>query len=767
MAKTPGTPNHRGRVDGKQKKKSIKANVTSKFGTKRILSRMGKKLKKGQMGPNTEFITRSTVLAKLQISLKDFRRLCILKGIYPRVPAKPPKGADKVYYDIKDISYLAHEPLLAKFREFKSFMKKIRKAAGRRQYGEARRRNEVKPVFKIDHLVKERYPRFVDALRDMDDALCMVHLFASLPSQGRVTPKRTAACKELVRQWQYYVARSRNLRKVFVSVKGIYFQSQVMGEDITWLAPHQFTQAFPREVDFRVMVTFLEFYEIFLKFALFKLFNTVGLKYPPMEDQELSAAGCLLMSVKASPLESEGIVADTQLSVMKNSTVDTTTTSTSTTSKTDNNDKPRDNSRKSKGNILASVARLATLEDKMASIVAMDEEAEADDDEDEDVDIAAPLEDALNLVGLGGEVDDAIDEEERKTFALQDGDVISQLFNGLRFFINKEISLEIMQLCVLSFGGVIGWEGPGSTFGVDDPSITHHVIDRPMQGSHGSAREYIQPQWIFDSINAQLLLPTMKYAPGVSLPPHLSPFVDDAKEGYLPQYREEIAKLKSATHVSTTGDNGGDDNDEEEEEEQTDYAAEVRAEREGKSFSNKKNVTPESLDDEDEDNEEEEEEEEVIKETSSKKGPKAVVYAPEEPDVTEDQEEAALSRIMMSKKTKRLYGRMQHGIEKKKTHTQSLLDKRASKQEEELEVVVPVAAATTPSEKKSKRKNTSSPAATTPIKKKKKGIIKSSEHTESEILMIWRCGVPWEAYAIKSHKNNDLHTTYTLLTNHP
>ena len=46
------------------------------------------------------------------------------------------------------------------------------------------------PAYKLDHLIRERYPTFVDALQELDDVLCLVFLFASLSPSTYVPAAR-------------------------------------------------------------------------------------------------------------------------------------------------------------------------------------------------------------------------------------------------------------------------------------------------------------------------------------------------------------------------------------------------------------------------------------------------------------------------------------------------------------------------------------------------------------------------------------------------
>ena len=186
--------------------------------------------------------------------------------------------------------------------------------------------------------------------------------------------------------------------------------------------------------------------------------------------------------------------------------------------------------------------------------------------------------------GEGYELEEAFAESEEARELLRkqrEAKQRTQLFAGKVFFLAREVPRGMLEFVLRSFGGKVGWEGPHSPLSPADPTITHVIVDRPAPsaglGSPRGDREFVQPQWGLDCVNHNLLIPAERYAPGKTLPPHLSPFVDNAAEGwkrgngvtgrYTPEYQKEIDAMKRSAEgpEGTAGTEGteGTEGDEE------------------------------------------------------------------------------------------------------------------------------------------------------------------------------------------------------------
>ncbi|GAA5930209.1 mRNA-binding ribosome synthesis protein NOP7 [Sporobolomyces koalae] len=512
--------------------------------------------KKGEAGASKNYITRNQAIKKLQCTLGDFRRLCILKGIYPREPRnrkKANKGssAPASFYYSKDIQYLLHEPVLDKLREHKAFAKKLSKAVGRGEWALAKNLEESKPTYRLDHIIKERYPTFTDSLRDLDDALSLIVLFACLPASQTVPASVIANCSRLAAEWQLYVMRTKSLRKVFLSIKGIYFQAEVQGQTITWLVPYMFTQNIPSDLDYRIMLTFLELYQTLLGFVFYKLYTDNNLVYPPKLDDALDESGAGIGALLLEEAGSKGLVVDRR-----------------------EDEAAEGGEVKEKKRVYAKDVR------KQIHEIQQGGSKDAAGDDEKDVDSAAAT--------FAGAQDDAAleldvfptptgaDESDPTTTVVQPSSLSAStdLFAPYYFYISREVTRPTLEFVIRSFGGRVGWDpvlGAGSPYKEDDPRITHHILDRavvPSAANHPGKRAYVQPQWVVDCINKRTLLPTDEYKPGSTLPPHLSPFVDDdevrQRGGYVPMEAEDGEDVEM-----------GSDEDEDEEDEDEDEEDEV------------------------------------------------------------------------------------------------------------------------------------------------------------------------------------------------
>lgn len=119
-------------------------------------------------------------------------------------------------------------------------MKRMARATGRRDFDTLDHIRENKPFYQLDHIVRERYPTFVAALRDLDDGLSMTCLISRFSKSSNMPLELIRISRSLSIDFMRYIIESRSLRKVFVSIKGYYYQAEVMGELITWIVPHDF-----------------------------------------------------------------------------------------------------------------------------------------------------------------------------------------------------------------------------------------------------------------------------------------------------------------------------------------------------------------------------------------------------------------------------------------------------------------------------------------------------------------------------------------------
>lgn len=487
--------------------------------------------------------------------------------------------------------------------------------------------------------MKERYPRFVDAISDLDDALTLTYLFAALPSDRDMKPKYISKAKALAAAWGAYCATTSAITKSFISVKGVYLEAEIQGTAIRWIVPHAFTQHLPEDVDFRVMNTFFEFYETMLNFILFKLYNSIGLRYPfsvkdlggEVVGSTSALLGANLKALTNALSSSSGVISNiVSESVKKGNCIESEQSP----------QKGKADKKKSKELVKSVGAALNKLRE--------DDSDEDGMDEDESVDVAGPLQAALENVAseearssLPG-VSDNIDDDALKR---------KRLFEGLTFFLSREVPRGYLELVCLAFGAKVGWEGEDSPISMKDSLITHHVVDRPnLPASYDTlpkSREYIQPQWILDCSNFHFLLPIARYAAGTALPPHLSPWVDDEEEGYKPKYAEEIDRMKNGESIEA-------------EEEVGELIEDVADE-----------VVVDEAPVEDEESVEEEEEEEEVEEDSKKAQEKL-----SRKRKNEEEEAHRLAKTMMGRKATHLYGRMQHGIASKQAKVESLKQRR-------------------------------------------------------------------------------------------
>eukprot|EP00039_Didymoeca_costata_P009934 m.132681 g.132681 ORF g.132681 m.132681 type:complete len:209 (-) comp14652_c0_seq3:2327-2953(-) len=153
-------------------------------------------------------------------------------------------------------------------------------------------------------------------------------------------------------------------------------------------------------------------------------------------------------------------------------------------------------------------ARLSTISNVIQDI---EEDEKEDDDSDNSMQLKDQEEDPSSQLDNfpqqmeGGEAT-IVDDEDAVRQAKAES-VEGTLFKDSWFFLSREVPKYSLEFVIRSFGGHVSWQGIGDQgagpYSEDDARITHHVVDRPNMKQTHLQRHYIQPQWVYDCVNAK------------------------------------------------------------------------------------------------------------------------------------------------------------------------------------------------------------------------------------------------------------------------
>jgi len=508
----------------------------------------------GKRGAAAQYIPRARAIRKLQMSISEFRKLCILKGIYPRKPKRQLMGKNKTYYLKKDISFIQSDPVVRKLLERRAWRKKINRAVNKGLKLEAESLKQHLPTYTLTHIVKDRYPTFDHALQDIDDCLTMVFLFSMMPTTDLIPAVRISNCRKLSIEFLYYVMKTHSLRKVFVSIKGIYYQAEIRTHIITWIVPHAYNIQEERNVDYSIMLNFLEFYETFLGFINFKLYQNIGISYPPNYQFIKVRKGNLLESLITRPVGQ---------------------------SSPEKQQNPKNNKKNQKIDQITA-NQIALSNERISSLNETLKQVENEDDDDAGtLPTEEPTPAETQVLEVTAEEQEDIFRDDSTSLIQKDQQAYEGLFSSCHFWLSREVPRESLEFVIKSFGGAVSWDGNGKE---TKSSITHCIVDRPKIEMNIITRDYVQPQWVYDSVNNRILLPPSDYSPGAKLPPHLSPFVDDYSTGYVPDYRKKLDSYyqEKTGIIRSQEPTEIEESESQEEEEEDQYAEDLNREISGK-----------------------------------------------------------------------------------------------------------------------------------------------------------------------------------------